>query len=155
MEYKNHFLNLLNYDFWANSNVMEELSLNNISGGKAIQLFSHILNSEIIWLKRIKNEKDFPDPMLIRSFDECGKLLTEINKSWIEFVSISDEDIFNLKITYINNKGVEWRSEISEILIHMINHSTYHRAQIASFFRIENIKPPYTDYIGFSRLKEI
>lgn len=47
----------------------------------------------------------------------------------------------------------EFTNTIGDILFHIVNHSTYHRGQIASDFRESDIEPLNTDYIMFKRDK--
>ncbi|WP_448634332.1 DinB family protein [Pedobacter panaciterrae] len=39
-------------------------------------------------------------------------------------------------------------------MLHVFNHGTYHRAQIAKEMTMHNIKPVNTDYIQFMRLQK-
>lgn len=156
MDYKSHFSFLLNYNLWANNNVANTLLENKLDTGKPIELFSHIINAEIIWLGRIKNISDFRcKPFEVRNINEFNKLFKSINEEWIEFVLSLQENDFNNLIKYRNLKGEDCISKIWEIATHMINHSTYHRAQIASAVRSMNIQPAVTDLIGYARLNKI
>lgn len=149
--YKKYFLDLLKYDLWANKNLAGFLKENSITEGKELELFSHIFNAEIIWLKRVRGEKDFPGHMKIHTSEECDVLMNNAINDWVDFInSTKEEQFFNI-IEYKNIKGEQWKSTVWEILTHMINHSTYHRAQIALLLRQKGMKPPATDYIGYSR----
>jgi uncharacterized damage-inducible protein DinB len=57
----------------------------------------------------------------------------------------------NQIVKYANPEGGFFENKISDILFHLVNHSTYHRAQIAMQFRLNDIKPPVTDFIAFKR----
>ena len=151
---KQYFLDLIKYDLWANKNLAGFLTENSITEGKELVLFSHIFNAEIIWLKRVRGEKDFPGPMEIHTLNDCEILMYNVNNNWADFLnSAKEEQLYNI-IEYKNIKGQQWRSAIREIITHMINHSTYHRAQIALLIRQKGMKPPATDYIGYSRQRE-
>ncbi len=51
---KQLFLNLFEYDFWANSRTLISLKQFDSPPAKAVELISHITNSQLIWLARIK-----------------------------------------------------------------------------------------------------
>jgi uncharacterized damage-inducible protein DinB len=51
----------------------------------------------------------------------------------------------------VNTKGEVFRSEVSEILLHLNVHASYHRGQIISLVK-DKIDPlPNTDYIHYAR----
>ena len=54
-------------------------------------------------------------------------------------------------IAYTNSKGISFETPLRDLLSHVVNHSTHHRAQIALVLRDANIAPPLTDYISFVR----
>ena len=148
---KKYFIDLLKYDKWANKILSGFLMDNSITGGKELELFSHIFNAEIIWFKRIQGDKEFPYHMEIHTPEECDMLLNTINKNWTDLISSSNEELLTGIIEYRNIKGETMKSALWEILTHMINHSSYHRAQIALLIRQKGMKPPATDFIGYSR----
>ncbi len=148
---KKYFIDLLKYDKWANKILSGFLMDNSITGGKELELFSHIFNAEIIWFKRVQGDKEFPYHMEIHTPEECEVLLSNINKNWTDLINSSDEQLLTGIIEYKNIKGEPMKSAVWEILAHMINHSSYHRAQIAMLIRQKGMKPPATDFIGYSR----
>jgi uncharacterized damage-inducible protein DinB len=46
---------------------------------------------------------------------------------------------------------VAFSNDIKSIIFHVINHSTYHRGQIASEFKQNGLDPMVTDYILYKR----
>ncbi|WP_379084396.1 DinB family protein [Pedobacter sp. UC225_65] len=44
---------------------------------------------------------------------------------------------------------------VKDILFHVFNHSTYHRAQIATLFKESGITPPVTDFIILKRNQQL
>jgi uncharacterized damage-inducible protein DinB len=146
-----YFIDLLNYDRWANTILSGFLKDNSITGGRELELFSHIFNAEIIWFKRVQGDKEFPYHMEIHTPEECDMLMNTINRDWMDLIGSSDEKLLTGIIEYKNIKGEQMKSTVWEILTHMINHSSYHRAQIALLIRQKGMNPPATDYIGYSR----
>ena len=59
-------------------------------------------------------------------------------------------DLNNI-ILYKTTKGQAFENKTSDILFHIINHSTYHRGQIAADFRQTGTEPLSTDYIFYKR----
>jgi len=56
-------------------------------------------------------------------------------------------------ISYVNTSGDAFSDPMHDIIVHVLNHSTYHRAQIAKEMRMHNIDPINTDYITYVRNK--
>jgi uncharacterized damage-inducible protein DinB len=154
MEYKKYFTGLFKYDNWANKNIAEIISTNYTAHEKPLFLFSHIINSQIIWLERIRDNVNLIDPFIKRSAGECASLSEKVNNDWLDFIEETNEDFFNSQIHYKSTDGINFISCLKDIITHVINHSTYHRAQIATALKNEGIIPPVTDYIAYSRIKE-
>src|SRR5690606_22895755 len=115
---------------------------------KPITLFSHILNAHHIWNSRIIEKQSEYDVWKVHSIPELKKI-NENNFNNTQSI-LTDFDL-DKTILYKNSKGQKFKNKISEILFHIINHSTYHRGQIASSFRQNNIEPLNTDYIFYKR----
>jgi len=59
---------------------------------------------------------------------------------------------FEKNIYYKNLKGIAYKNKLADILAHVINHGTHHRAQAGQqlkFAGFENL--PITDYIFYVR----
>jgi uncharacterized damage-inducible protein DinB len=152
MEYKKHFSLLLEYDFWANERISEVIKEHSLFRGKPIHLLSHIINAEVLILGRIRKEKFF-DPFMVRSIEDNDELSKSIHKEWMDYIDSLKEDDFDNIVRYVNIRGEQVTAKIWEMIMHLINHSTYHRGQIATFIRGKNIEPPITDFMTFSTLK--
>ncbi|RYE14391.1 MAG: damage-inducible protein DinB, partial [Sphingobacteriales bacterium] len=53
--------------------------------------------------------------------------------------------------TYTNTQGKTYTNTVLQILTHVVNHATYHRAQIATDMRQHSLEPLMTDYIAYAR----
>jgi len=114
---------------------------------EAEALFSHILNAQHIWISRIKHIDSLYDRLEIHPKENFGKVHAENITNMYELAN-SDLDF---TVAYSNSAGEIFENNALDILYHMINHSTYHRAQIATQFRLNNIQPPVTDFIFLKR----
>lgn len=115
---------------------------------KAISLFSHILNAHHIWNNRVY-PKQFPfDVWEVHDIKEFKQIEeTNYEHSILIFNSLDLSETIN----YTNSKGQSFQNSIKDILFHIINHSTYHRGQIATDFKNTGLQPLVTDYIFFKR----
>ena len=53
-------------------------------------------------------------------------------------------------LDYRMSNGTPMRSPLGDILLHVALHGTYHRGQIASRLRAQDLPVPSTDYILYS-----
>ncbi|RWX00395.1 DinB family protein [Flavobacterium cerinum] len=146
---KEFFKELFEYTFHFNEIVVN--SLQKIDGTipeKAVQLINHTINAQEIWNARI-NEKPYRiDVWGIRPLDTL-KEINEIN--YQNSLKIIDTFDFENKVTYTNTQGKAFSNTVRDMLFHTVNHSTYHRGQIATYCKLENIIPEVTDYIFYKR----
>ena len=110
---------------------------------KCIKLLSHILNVHQIWNCKIQRERRLYGSREIHRIQDCS----EIDKNNFEH-SILILDKFELSqiIPYSNSKEEIFNNSVRDILFQVINHSTYHRGQIATEFRQNGLEPLLTDY---------
>jgi uncharacterized damage-inducible protein DinB len=139
---------LFEYNDYANRLFLPVLMYERNIPEKAQLIFSHILNAHSLWLDRISgNEYRYGVWQLHKAID-----LEEIHfKNHNDTIELLDKEIFEQKITYTNSQGNSYENRIDEILIHVTNHSTYHRGQVATIIKQAGITPPVTDYIAYKR----
>ena len=146
---KSFFKELFEYTFHFNEMVIDSLiKINEDIPEKALQLINHTINAQEIWNSRIEEKSPAIDVWEMRQLDT----LKEINKrNYQNSLYIIDSFDFERKIKYTNSKGQTFENTIRDMLFHIINHSTYHRGQIATYCKLDNITPLVTDYIFYKR----
>ena len=114
---------------------------------KSITLFNHILNAHNIWNNRIVQKQSYGvwQEHPISSFSEINMENTELS------LVILDRYALDEKVEYTNSIGNTFTNSIHDILFHVINHSTYHRGQIAMLSRSADLHPVVSDYIFYKR----
>jgi uncharacterized damage-inducible protein DinB len=70
--------------------------------------------------------------------------------NYFDSLLIVDEYDLNKTIKCKTTRGDVFTSSVQDILFNIINHSTYHRGQIATEFRRTGIEPLLTDYVFFN-----
>ncbi|HMQ59821.1 MAG TPA: DinB family protein [Flavilitoribacter sp.] len=146
MEIKMHFTKVLGYHQWANGVFIDALLEN--GGAEEIRFMSHILNAHRIWLERINGQQKLFDAWAVRPVHELRDYDAELNRATLEVLDRCDPEA---AIAYKNSRGEGFENTVSEILQHVLNHSTHHRAQIAILLRQRGIAPPASDYIFYYR----
>lgn len=115
---------------------------------KAIKLYNHILNAHQIWNNRIDPVQSKFGVWELHPIQDL-KSIDETNFG--QSLNILDKFDLNEIISYSNSNGQAFRNSIRNLLFHVINHSTYHRGQIATEFKEQGLEPLPTDYIFFKR----
>lgn len=146
---KTFFKELFAYNHGVNQQLCDVLDTNaDKASEKALKLYNHILNGHQIWNNRIEARDTAFDIWDIHTVRECRDI-DKVNYEHTLF--IIDKYDLNDIVRHAKIKGKPFSRRISEILFHIINHSTYHRAQIATEFRQSGLDPLMTDFIFFER----
>jgi uncharacterized damage-inducible protein DinB len=115
---------------------------------RSVKLVNHILNAQQVWNNRINPGEDSCGVWEIRSFAEL-RTIDDLNNKRSCFI-VKNYD-FAREIAYTNSKGQAFKNTVRDILFHIINHSTYHRAQIATGMKQIGLEPLISDYIFYKR----
>jgi uncharacterized damage-inducible protein DinB len=154
------------YNHWANSKLLnfleglpEDILINDIhSSFRSIRKTAlHIWDAEVIWLLRLKGQpiKTWPSEQLPENESING--LLETSGEWKSFVFSKDSSFFLGSCYYKSISGEEHSNVIHAIIMHCMNHSTFHRGQIITALRALGLKEklPQTDLIAFERVKTL
>ncbi len=118
---------------------------------KSHLLFSHILNAHQIWLNRIHQETPLFDVWQLHEIVDLTALNDRLHQRTKRYLSIPKHFGLEEVIQYKNSKGYPYENTVQEIYLHIINHGTHHRGQIATDLREHDIHPPISDYIFMRR----
>lgn len=120
----------------------------NKTSEKALRLFSHVLNAHQIWNNRIKTTQSAYGVWVIHVVQDLKKIDRANYEQTLQLLNTYN---LNTTINYINSKGQTFTNSIQDIVFHIINHSTYHRGQIATALKDVGLEPLSTDFIYFKR----
>ena len=148
---KNHFRKLYEHMAWADARVLQSLRAAHAVLKKDLDLYSHILGAEHVWLSRIKGTPAKVAVWPTLTLDECERLAGENATAFNGAISELTEEDRETSITYRNSAGDQFTSTLEDILTHVSLHGAYHRGQIAASIRASGDVPSPTDYIAFAR----
>lgn len=146
---KDFFNELFEYNHHYNQKLAEVLFNHEEKlTAKSTNLFSHLISAHQIWNSRIlAHQKPF-EVWQIHSVSEYKR----IDKANFEnSLSILCTYGLTTVLSYKTSKGVPFESTVQNVLFHIINHSTYHRAQIVTELKSVGIEPLSTDWILYKR----
>ena len=109
----------------------------------------HIASAQWIWLSRWKGETpkgmwtatDYPTPASLREKSEG------LAKDLAAFVAEQTEESVAKALSYKNLKGEAMSYPLGQLMLHMSNHSTYHRGQVTTLLRQLGAQPISTDFV--------
>jgi uncharacterized damage-inducible protein DinB len=151
---------LLLYTLWADRQVLysvrqvgaEDLTRDaGISFGSILGTLAHILGAERMWLSRfsgtpldrVPSIEDFPTLLAwIAGWEETAAGLEAF------LAGLSDEQLA-AAVTWTNTRGETFTRPLWQPVMHLVNHSTYHRGQIVSLLRQMGYPVPTTDLIYY------
>lgn len=148
---KDYFIRLLYYDRYANLRILFAL-LQTEDRVKAEQLIAHLLIAQQVWLGRCIDKPAnittlWPDWKV----DIFEKMINENHEQWLKYLEGLNDNDFGQVINYKNLQGDSFATKLTDILTHMINHGTHHRAQAGQHLKLSGTDLPNTDYILFAR----
>lgn len=143
------FNQLFDYNYFCNKKLIEECNRLKDVPEKSVMLFSHLLNAHHIWNARILGKEPVYKVWQIHAIKDWGDIHYENQRSSFEITTHADN--FAKRIDYENSEGRMFTNTLKDILFHIINHSTHHRAQISTDFRNNELEPVPMDYIHYKR----
>ena len=111
----------------------------------------HIVSAQWIWISRWKGEApkgmftaaDYPTPASIREKSEA------LAKDLAAFVAEQTEESLARPLAYKNLKGEPFSYPLGQLMLHTVNHSTYHRGQVTTLLRQLGAQPISTDLVVY------
>lgn len=153
------------YNTWANQKLLElvltlppDLQQKEIpSSFSSLHItILHMWDAASIWWQRMKLQEGVtaPSASFNGSTPEAVQGLLQQNKQWEEWLSTANDMTLDHVFSYYNTKREHFKQPTYQVLLHVMNHETYHRGQIVNMLRQLGFeKIPQTDFIVWSRKK--
>ena len=159
---RDDLLLLLDYNYWATDRVLgaarrateEELHAGSPVSGQTIHAtLVHIVAAEQLWRFRCQGTS----PTSLLAPEECPTLpdLLEVwaaeQRAMRAFAAGVTDDDLAATVHYHSTKGVAFEQKLWQILAHVINHGTQHRAEAAYLLTELGYSPGDVDLIVYLR----
>jgi uncharacterized damage-inducible protein DinB len=146
---KSFFKDLFEYNRQVNDDLIQAmLKQKDLISERALKLINHIVNVQELYNCRITQEGKPPASWDIRPLEELAAINENNSRITSDILQRFD---FDAMIHYTTVKGTPMTHSILDALFHVINHSTYHRGQIATNFRETGLEPLITDWVIWRR----
>jgi len=161
---KDLLLSYVKYNFWANSRIIDKLKTidpgdwdkEQKSSFKTLKLtVLHLYDAETIWYDRLngKSLAKYPSEGFAGTNEDAAGLLLETSKKFIHFMNNQTEEDLLKKCSFRRINGEEFSMQVSDVLLHCMNHSTFHRGQMITMLRYTGADElPSTDYSTYCNL---
>ncbi len=143
---KEHLITLANYNIWANNIVkswllqIDEVQWNTtiVSSFDSIaKTCIHTAGAEKVWLERWQNKMDieFLSNELIISKKDLLLIWENASKGILHFIEQIEAAYLSNSFSFTRGNGEVFSNKYNEAIVHVLNHSTYHRGQIVTMLR--------------------
>jgi uncharacterized damage-inducible protein DinB len=152
----------LRFSEWATRRVLEsaaalspdelDRNLGNSYGG-VFGTLSHIYQADAIWFDRLMgaptaNLAAYAPGANLAELSDKWSALHDRYRSWAEALGPADWDRI---VPHRNVKGEESRQAVWRIVLHLVNHASYHRGQVTTMLRQLGKEPVATDLMLYYR----
>jgi uncharacterized damage-inducible protein DinB len=109
----------------------------------------HMVAVEWLWLERWRGRS----PKSLLSSEEFSTV-PAVYKHWCTvenemrgYLAALDEEAVNKPVTCVNTRGQTWTYTLWRMMLHLLNHQSYHRGQVTTLLRQLEIQPPKVDFL--------
>jgi uncharacterized damage-inducible protein DinB len=111
----------------------------------------HIYQSDRVWLSRLSGSPrftlaDLDEVFTLDSLAEAWKKLSGDFQNWAG--ALSDEAVDSI-LKYVNLQGNHYQQPVWKLVLHVVNHASYHRGQVTTLLRQLNHIPAVTDLAAY------
>ena len=136
----------LDFMAWADNKMLEAIAKDMPEN---ISVLQHIYLGEMVWIKRVKGDRNVTIQELAppASVGELQNLWSALHRDW---QNIAATDDCNRGIEF-HRQGADITVPLWQIILHLVNHGSYHRGQVAASLRAAGFPPPPTDLMVYYR----
>ncbi len=158
---------LCNYNAWANKKICSFI----LEAGAAVadeemnssfptirKTLYHLWDAQDIWFKRLHHESpnSWPSHYFKGTLEEAVNSIHQSSADYVRFSEKLDESAARASVEFKSLDGTSYFNTVEEIIMHVMNHSTYHRGQIITMLRVAGFTAVgSTDMIRFFREKKV
>ena len=151
---------LYDYNHWANQRVLSAMTpltddmFTRNMGNSFVSLrdtLAHILGAEWIWLERwlgrspkaLLSASDFP------TLQALQRRWAAVRLDQNQYIQTLVPDRLNDDVSYTNTRGERYSYALWRQMLHVLNHSSYHRGQVTTLLRQMGAEPAGTDLLVY------
>jgi uncharacterized damage-inducible protein DinB len=160
MHIKEYLQNLYDYSYWANQRYLKaaagltEEQLVHKQGhswDSVYRVLLHMLSSEWMWLERWngKSPQSLLEPRDYPTLDSIQKFWAGLEPVMRAFVSAQTEAGLQEDSSYTNTRGETYHLPLWQMMVHVPNHNTHHRGELAGMFALLDAPHPEDEAVQY------
>jgi uncharacterized damage-inducible protein DinB len=113
--------------------------------------FAHILGAEWIYLERWqgRSPKSLLDPATFPTVQSLESRWETLERDQMQFIEALTPQRLREELAYINLRGQRYSYPLWQQLLHVVNHSSYHRGQLTTLLRQLGAEAVSTDFLVY------
>ncbi len=160
MDLKEYLTQVYDYTYWANRRYLDvAATLTNEqlhrslghSWGDVHATLVHMMSSEQVWLGRWRGDspKGHLDPTGYPTVAALKSAWAAIEKQMRSFLASHSLEGLQEVVAYTNFRGESFRVPLWQMLMHVANHETHHRGELAAMFALMDVPHPEDEVIQY------
>ena len=156
-----HYRTLYEYNRWANLRVLEFVSKlseqaltdERFSYPSIHAILAHMVAAETSWVARCRGESGLqaPDAGALSTLAAIKTRWDEVYEEERAYLGGLTESDLNRTLTYRTSRGQEFTDPVGLLLVHVANHATQHRSEVALNLTALGHSPGNLDVIVYLR----
>jgi uncharacterized damage-inducible protein DinB len=112
---------------------------------------AHILGAEWIWLERWqgRSPRALLDAATFPTVQSLESRWETVEHDQMQFIKALTPQGLGEELAYINQKGQRYSYLLWQQLVHVVNHSSYHRGQVTTLLRQLGVEAVSTDFLVY------
>jgi uncharacterized damage-inducible protein DinB len=149
---------LFDYNYWARDRQLQACA--GLTGEQFLRplgnsfpslrdTLTHLLAVEWMWLERWRGQS----PRTLLAPDEFPTLAAlsqrwqTVEREMREYVAGLTEEALECPVTCVSTRGQTWTYPLWRMILHLLNHQSYHRGQVTALLRQLGAQPPKVDFL--------
>jgi uncharacterized damage-inducible protein DinB len=111
----------------------------------------HIYHADRIWLSRLCGSPRFTlaDLDEVFTLDSLREAWGKIHEDFQKWAGALADEAVDGTLKYVNLAGQHYELPVWQVILHVVNHATYHRGQVTTLLRQLNHIPAVTDLSAY------
>ena len=152
--------NFFAFGRWANRSILESVAAltpeefaRSIGGsfGSVQGTLVHLCGADWVWLERFhgRSPREMPAGYELLDIEALAQKWREVEAGQDAYIAALTQARLAEPLSYVSFAGDNFTRELGDALLHLANHGTYHRGQVATLLRILGHTAAPTDYLRF------
>jgi uncharacterized damage-inducible protein DinB len=149
---------LFDYNYWARDRQLQACA--GLTGEQFLRplgnsfpslrdTLTHLVAVEWLWLERWRGRS--PRTLLAPAEFPTLAALSErwqaVEREMREYLAGLSEEALECPLTCVSTRGQAWTYPLWRMILHLLQHQSYHRGQVTALFRQLGVQPPKVDFL--------